>query len=308
MRKLFFLISIVLISATLNAQTWNSKPTDEQVKKHLNWVKQELRKPESRNILVAAHRGDWRNAPENSIQGLDNAITMGVDIVEIDLKMTKDSCLVLMHDKTIDRTTNGKGAVSDFTLDSIKTFRLKSGISGSTNHRIPTFEEYMLAAKDKMYICIDKGYPYLKQILQILKKTGTLQQIMLNSEKTPEQNLKDYGKLLNEINYKAVVNLDNPSNVVSYMNVFHPQVIELVFSNDSSSYLSDPKSITSRGIKIWHNALWASLCAGHEDDIAVEQNRPQDSWEWLINHGATIIQTDRPEKLLLYLKESERHL
>lgn len=291
----------------MSAQTWNAKPDANQIGQHLDWVKQELRKPESKNILVAAHRGDWRNAPENSVQGLLNCIDMGVDIVEIDLKMTRDGQLVLMHDRTIDRTTNGKGAVADFTLDSLRTFTLKSGITGTTRHRVPTLEEYMLAAKGKMFICIDKGYPYLRQALDILRRTGTLDQVMLNSEKNPEQNLNEYGDLLKQINYKAVVNLSDPANVEAYLRQFKPQVIELVFSNDTSEYLSNAKKISSRGTKIWHNALWDSLCAGHTDDLAVEQNRPQDGWDWLIAHGATVIQTDRPQKLLQYLRDTGRH-
>ena len=60
-----------------------------------------------------AHRGCWsRIVPENSIPAIESVIRMGVDIVEIDLKMTKDSVLVLSHDKTIDRTLNGKGLLS----------------------------------------------------------------------------------------------------------------------------------------------------------------------------------------------------
>ena len=60
-------------------------------------------------MLVVSHRADWRNAPENSLQGIRNCIDMGVDMVEIDLKKTKDGHLVVMHDKTINRTMTGKG-------------------------------------------------------------------------------------------------------------------------------------------------------------------------------------------------------
>ena len=63
----------------------------------------------SDRVLVVSHRADWRNAPENSLQGIQNCIDMGVDMVEIDLKKTKDGHLVVMHDKTINRTMTGKG-------------------------------------------------------------------------------------------------------------------------------------------------------------------------------------------------------
>lgn len=60
-------------------------------------------------VFVTAHRGDWIFAPENSLKALENAITLGVDIMETDVWLTKDDQLVIMHDKTLDRTTNGTG-------------------------------------------------------------------------------------------------------------------------------------------------------------------------------------------------------
>lgn len=67
------------------------------------------------SIYVAAHRGDWRDAPENSIQSLKWASRIGVDIVEFDLKRTKYGQIVVMHDPTFNRTTTGSGLVSDDT-------------------------------------------------------------------------------------------------------------------------------------------------------------------------------------------------
>ena len=70
-----------------------------------------LKDSKNNQVIVVAHRGDWRNAPENSLQAIQNCIDMGVDMVEIDIRETKDCHLVLMHDKTLDRTTNGKGEI-----------------------------------------------------------------------------------------------------------------------------------------------------------------------------------------------------
>jgi len=83
--------------------------------------------PASESVLVVSHRADWRNAPENSLQAIQNCIDMGVDMVEIDLKRTKDGHLILMHDKTIDRTTTGKGRPEDFTLAELHEFRMRNG-------------------------------------------------------------------------------------------------------------------------------------------------------------------------------------
>ena len=79
------------------------------------------------SVIVASHRGDWRNFPENSLEAIDNAIKMGVDIVEIALQRTKDGVLILMHDPKIDLTTTGKGTISEVTYYSIAKTHLKNG-------------------------------------------------------------------------------------------------------------------------------------------------------------------------------------
>lgn len=66
----------------------------------------QIHDPNSKYVVVACHRGDWRNFPENSISAIESIIRMGADIMELDLKMTKDSVLVLSHDKDVKRCTN----------------------------------------------------------------------------------------------------------------------------------------------------------------------------------------------------------
>ena len=75
----------------------------------------EIHDPASKKVLVASHRGDWRNYPENSLPALRSAIDRGVDIVEIDLKMTSDSVLVLMHASTARRPVAAASATSRST-------------------------------------------------------------------------------------------------------------------------------------------------------------------------------------------------
>ena len=122
----------------------------------LDRILYQLKNPSENNVLVIAHRGDWRHAPENSLQAIENCIAMGVDIVEIDVRPTKDGELVLMHDEKIDRTTTGKGYVWDWPLDSLKKLYLRNGANHPTHHKIPTLEEAMMAAKGKIMVNLDK--------------------------------------------------------------------------------------------------------------------------------------------------------
>ena len=65
--------------------------------------------PDNKEVTVVAHRADWRFAPENSLAAIESSIRLGADVVELDVQKTKDGQLILMHDKTLDRTTTGKG-------------------------------------------------------------------------------------------------------------------------------------------------------------------------------------------------------
>lgn len=263
-------------------------------------------------VQVTAHRGDWRNEPENSVRAFVSATEIGVDVVELDLKKTKDGAIVIMHDATINRTTNGKGKPKEYTLQEIKKFRLKNGLGRVTeNNEIPTLNEVMLALKGKpVKINLDKSFPYYREAYAILQETGTLRQAIFKSE-MPYDSLKTrYPDLVDKIIYMPVVNLDSPEArkvIDDYLKHMRPYAFELIFTKDTSVILRHNDFIRKTGAKIWINSLWPSLNGGHDDDLAVESNNEKDSWEWLIVHGATMIQTDRPQALLNYLRQKSLH-
>lgn len=261
--------------------------------------------------MVAAHRGDWRNAPENSLRAFIYAADMGVDFVELDLAKTKDGELVIMHDGTIDRTTDGKGQPADYTLAELRKFRLRSGMTYLTNNHIPTFREVMMALKGRpVKINLDKSFPYYREAYAILKETGTLNQALFKSGETYQKLSQTYPDLLDHIAYMPVVDLDKSgakTYIQDYLTHMKPFAFELVFSQDTSFIWSHMDLIKKTGAKIWINSLWPSLNAGHDDDKAVEENNKKDSWDWLIKHGADILQTDRPQRMLEYLKQKGLH-
>ena len=109
------------------------------------------------NILNIAHRGGLGLGPENTISTFNKALKMGADVLELDIRATSDSILVLLHDETVDRTTNGKGRISELTLKEAK--RLNAGYLWTNddsisypfrklNIKIPTFNEFLTNFKD----------------------------------------------------------------------------------------------------------------------------------------------------------------
>ena len=86
-------------------------------------IRMRLLDPSDRTVLVAAHRGEWKNAPQNSLQSILDAAEEGVDIAEIDVRRTRDGVLVLMHNPTLSGTTTGWGFVRLVSLRKLRTFR-----------------------------------------------------------------------------------------------------------------------------------------------------------------------------------------
>ena len=299
LRKINLLIALTLLLAGgLKAQNLSDQ------------IIANLQEPAARSVLVVSHRADWRNAPENSLQAIQNCIDMGVDVIEIDLKKTKDGHLILMHDKKIDRTTTGKGYPADYTLEELRQFRLKSGTGHKTAHLIPTLEEVMLLCKGKILVNIDKGYDYFKEAYAILEKTGTVQQCIIKAGLPYEQVKAENGDVLDKVIFMPVVQLHKEGAeaiIDSYQKHMKPAAYELVFDNDSQPVLDLIQKVRATGANLFINSLWPELCGGHDDDRAVELHQPDESWGWIINQGAKLIQTDRPVLLLEYLRTKKLH-
>ena len=293
-------ITVLTLALLCTVQIWAKEPVTR--------LREKLFDNQSRYVTVVAHRGDWRNSPENSIQAFKNCIEMGVDMIEIDVRKTKDNQLVIIHDGTVDRTTNGKGKVSDMTLEEIRKLRLRAGHGAVTRHEVPTLEEVLYLCKGKILINIDKGYDYFDQVYNLLVQTGTLEQVVIKGGHSYEKVRQQNGKVLDEVIYMPVVNLNN-KNAEALLDGWlaqKPVAIECCISKYTPEVERLLQKVKQSDTKIWINSLWPSLNDGHDDDRAVEMGEKDEAWGWILDCGATLIQTDRPVELLEYLKKNKR--
>lgn len=112
-------------------------------------------------IWICAHRANTYEGvvsgdiPENSIEAISEAIKKGCEVIEIDIRATYDGHFVLMHDETINRTTNGAGYVKNKTLAELRSLKLKSTKGNITDCTIPTLEEALLAGRGKVFFNLD---------------------------------------------------------------------------------------------------------------------------------------------------------
>lgn len=271
-----------------------------------------IQNPADKSVTVILHRGDWRHYPENSIEGIIGSIAMGGDMVEIDLAMTSDSVMVLCHDRTLDRTTTGHGRISDLPYDSIRNVRLRNDDGSVTDIHMPTVREAFLVAKDRITMNIDKGgLEYFDELQSLADELGVTYQI-LNKGKW---NAAKVDSMLaatpdNEMMYMPIIDILKPQGKQLWKQYApsrnYPIAYEVCWDKMTPEVRKCFKNIVKTKSRLWVNTLWDSLNGGLTDDRAYNGNS-DDIYGKLLDMGVTMIQTDRPEFLLEWLRAKGLH-
>jgi glycerophosphoryl diester phosphodiesterase len=131
-------------------------------------------------LQISAHRGNASSAPENTLAAFKNALQVGADFIEVDVRTTNDGVLMIMHDANLERTTNGKGAFKLYDAAYLKTLSAGKGFTGVfENEKIPTLEETCQLISDwnashqhKTHLYIDAKDVEPQPLVAILKKYG----------------------------------------------------------------------------------------------------------------------------------------
>ncbi|MFL0162485.1 glycerophosphodiester phosphodiesterase [Aquirufa salirivi] len=129
-------------------------------------------------LKISAHRGNSGIAPENTLATFQKTLDMGVDFIEIDVRTSKDNQLVILHDGTLNRTTNGTGPISNLTLAEIKQLKANKGWEAQfPNEQIPTLEETLQLVANwnkqkntKTYIYVDCKQVAPNPLLKLMKQ------------------------------------------------------------------------------------------------------------------------------------------
>jgi len=117
--------------------------------------------------------------PENSLAAIQHAIDSGIDIIEIDVRQTKDGELILMHDGTVERTADGEGRVDSYTFEKIRALMLmREDDEDTLIHRVPTLIEALELAKGKIMVDIDIKSAPIKKLVNQVHFTQTGNQVL----------------------------------------------------------------------------------------------------------------------------------
>lgn len=290
-RNIIILIFTIQVTYGQNRDLVVVSSCDNEVVAISNGVIERIIKKSYSNILVCAHRAYHKNAPENSSKSIQDAIEAHIDIAEIDVRTTKDSVLVLMHDDTIDRTTTGKGLLKDYTYSQLQEFNLKINDS-VTFYKIPKLSDILLLAKDKIILNLD------------LKDIKPLSFYKLLKEYEMEHKVMSF--IWNKEIIKELIKIDSSYAVLPLsanksemeLNLERYQSPLQHFTEESYT----PENMIwahKNDVKVFVNSLW-------DEDIDFN-NGNSHSLDSLLVLRPAIIQTDYPKLMIDYLNIKGLH-
>ncbi|WP_298300951.1 glycerophosphodiester phosphodiesterase family protein [Hydrotalea sp.] len=232
-------------------------------------------------FVVIAHRGNHAFFPENTIPAIKAAIEAGAQYVEIDARETLDSVMILMHDATVDRTTNGKGAVSTLTYAQIQALHT-TAINGE-QYTVPTFSEVLQVCKNKINIYLDFKNANVAKAWSLIQQAGMEHQIIVYPNTL--QQYQEWQVLAPQM--PIITSVPAVSLSVNKLHTFYSTMPIAVVDNLYNDSL----------IKIAHAhhvKVWLDVEGAHETP---------EIWNKFLKMGVDGLQTDHPQQLLAYIKK-----
>jgi len=259
--------------------------------------------PSNSQVLVAAHRGAWREAPENSIAALNDAIAQGADIVELDVRSTRDGALVLLHDATLDRTTSAQGAVARLDYAQVREAWLRPRDGGVAQAPgvapLPTLE----AARDRVVVNIDVKDPSLAdRVAQAVIAAGMADQVFVKASISVQRHvdLVRASPFFGKVAFVPMMQA-RPGLFAQDLRWLEPlgcPMYEVGFS-DIADLEAGRDELRRQGARLWVNTIDCSHNLDFNDTHALVD--PHAVWGRLLQAGVGAIQTDIVADLVGYL-------
>ncbi len=232
---------------------------------------------------ICAHRGAMDTYPENTVPAFREAVRLGVQMIELDVRMTEDGYLVILHDETVDRTTDGQGPVAGKTLEEVR--QLDAGSWKSPEFRgvrIPTLQEAFAVIPRNIWINVHiKGGKELgASVARVLVKESRLGQAFLACGEEAAEGAKEVTKNV------MICNMERQSDKEDYVDLtisLKSDFIQLYKTGANSRVAGMVKKLKNRGIRI-------NYCC--TDDLAEIRKLFDLGVEFiLVNHPARALET-----------------
>lgn len=237
-------------------------------------------------VAVIAHRGGAALAPENTLAAIRNAIRLGADYVELDVRTSQDGHLVLMHDATTNRTTDGGGAVKDLTLPQLRT--LDAGRKfGRPGEAVPTLEEALRECRGKIHVYLDHKEAAVPDVLAAVSRGRMLAQVVVYAG---VETLQEWKRRAPHIPVMPSLPREYrvPGGIPRFLTILPAEVLD---GNQREWTPTLVREAHAAGVKVYVDAL------GENDQPA--------GFRRALELGVDGIQTDHPDQLLAVLQERE---
>lgn len=235
---------------------------------------------QSKTVVAISHRGEHIRHPENTLPAFAEAVRVGADYIEVDVRTTSDGRLVLMHDSTVDRTTNGHGEVAKMSFDEIRA--LDAGVrKGSTfaGTKVPTFDEALEFARGKINVYVDVKQVSARELVDHIVSHGMDEHVVIYSGRI--------SKGIQELNpvLRIMPEARDAEFAQKLVDSLHPKVLAF----DAGDFKPEVIAVAKKaGALVFVDRLGAADTAA--------------AWQEAIDQGADGIQTDHPEELVEYLR------
>jgi len=261
----------------------------------------------NRDCAVVAHRGIWRDAPENSLAAIEAAIRAGCDVVEIDVRRGADGGLFLLHDKTLLRMAGIDAMPEALSSERLARLTLKNRDGGAgnemTGEKLPGLRELFDLTRDRIFVHLDvKDRAVIPEVIACARNMGVEAQVDIwGSLRTADdlawvrETVIPHGVLFMA---KSRIGAAHAKVELDLLFRLAPSVCEVCFDHiDDISALH--ARISETGMRLWANTLDSVAFAGFTDTAAIED--PDAIWGRLIEAGISLIQTDEPVALKSFL-------
>jgi glycerophosphoryl diester phosphodiesterase len=237
---------------------------------------------QSRRVVAISHRGEHLHHPENTVPAYQEAMRVGADFIEVDVQTTADGKLVVSHDATVNRCTNGQGKVSEMTFEQIEA--LDAGIKTGPEFagtRIPSLDQVLDLARGKIGVYVDVKDGSAQDLVSHIDGHGMTEHVVIYC------NLR-LARQIQELNPRLKVMPE--SNDVEHSKLLIEQLHPNVIAFSAADFKPE---------------IIAVVKAGHAE-IYVDRMGATDApegWQAAIDAGADGIQSDRPGPLVEYLRQ-----
>lgn len=266
-------------------------PQDTTMPPHLS-AYECLNSPTCNQILIAAHRGDHILYPEASLAAIRGAAALGADLVELDTRITKDGVVVLMHDSSVDRTTDGTGEVQDLSYEEVQALSLKgANPANSETQKVPSFEQALaLASELGLMVYVDNKVGEWQAVVAVIRG-GSFEHVAL---------FRDDLNLILEMAptcsdlmlMPATETIEQVQQVLTALP--NLKIVELSYAEAKPDFV---QAVHALGVKVQQDVMATG-------DVFATLGQTS-GWKTFLDAGVNLWQTDLPAKLIPVVRAYE---